>query len=415
MLFGGGLSCSILEHRKETIAWLRELLNPAHEAKLDCLSKRVRSTYRKHLSLRGHGAVTSLLLELQRSPKSLGWVRSDPRVPMPSPNLTACHVEARCGCSGQQTIFVRYHMTGQRLMQDLVGELESACDMPDVKLVEAGLSLSEDPGACRNLKLSLDEDNLPLWPLERLKNLSQPRSNTRFVHLIREPLALLAEYYTSHAAAPVSKVGSVYTALWTNLTEMTFVDGVAHVAELLLQRHLPAMVNMHALLSHHCNEIGCTRKRDDVTEVRYEDLLTSFDEQISRIGRAVGVAQHCSDRSNLQEAFEWHRPRNVHMQMLCPGLESCGTAAAQGKGDGNSTWVWYMRNAAGATQIDDAADAAALAGLPSALASLLQERSSRSIRIVRRLLDIGQKLGYKYAPGIRAFAGPLGPKQAFTS
>ena len=103
------------------------------------------------------------------------------------------------------------------------------------------------------------------------------------------------------------------------------------------------------------------------------------------------------------------------MQMLCPGLESCGTAAAQGKGDGNSTWVWYMRNAAGATQIDDAADAAALAGLPSALASLLQERSSRSIRIVRRLLDIGQKLGYKYSPGIRAFAGPLGPKQAFTS
>ena len=42
-------------------------MEPTHEAGLDCLRKRVRSAYRRHISLRGHGAVTSLLLELQRS------------------------------------------------------------------------------------------------------------------------------------------------------------------------------------------------------------------------------------------------------------------------------------------------------------------------------------------------------------
>ena len=79
-LFGGGLTCSFVEHRNETIAWLRELLDPAHEPGLDCLRKRVRSAYRRHISLRGHGAVTSLLLELQRSSQHLETQRdANPR------------------------------------------------------------------------------------------------------------------------------------------------------------------------------------------------------------------------------------------------------------------------------------------------------------------------------------------------
>ena len=65
------MTCSFVEHRNETVAWLRELLEPTHEAGLDCLRKRVRSAYRRHISLRGHGAVTSLLLELQRSSQHL--------------------------------------------------------------------------------------------------------------------------------------------------------------------------------------------------------------------------------------------------------------------------------------------------------------------------------------------------------
>ena len=30
-LFGGGLTCSFVQHSNQTIAWLRELLDPAHE------------------------------------------------------------------------------------------------------------------------------------------------------------------------------------------------------------------------------------------------------------------------------------------------------------------------------------------------------------------------------------------------
>ena len=130
---------------------------------------------------------------------------------------------------------MRYHMAGQRLVQDLISDMESTCDMPDVKVVDAehaSTLQTSEAGTCRNLKLSLDEDTLQLWPYERLKNLSQPRNNTRFVHLIREPLGLLAEYYTSHAVTPgPCRPDSAYSALCTNLTKMTAVDGMVYVAE----------------------------------------------------------------------------------------------------------------------------------------------------------------------------------------
>ena len=30
-LFGGGLSCAFVQHSNQTVAWLRQLLDPAHE------------------------------------------------------------------------------------------------------------------------------------------------------------------------------------------------------------------------------------------------------------------------------------------------------------------------------------------------------------------------------------------------
>ena len=379
-LFGGGLTCSFVEHRNETVGWLRKLLDPAHEAGLECLRKRVRSAYRRHISLRGHGAVTSLLFELQRRPNPPAWERPDASASTARTQLEAtCHVEVRCGCSAQDTVFVRYHMAGQKLMQDLTGEMESRCNIPDQKLVDAGSAADGKLDGCRNLKLSLDEENLHLWPLERLKNLSQPRRNTRFVHLVREPLSLLAEYYT-HAASPGGKIGGpAYSTLWASVIQMTAVEGMMHVAELILQRQLPAMAKLHALFRSQCNQSKCPT-RDDVTELRYEELLSDFNEQTARIGRAAGVAERCATNgSALSEAFGGHRPALSEKAL------------------------WYTRNAAGGAW-SVGAQKPTLAVLPSALASLLQERSPRSYGLVRRLQAYGEALGYNYSAEMIAFA-----------
>jgi hypothetical protein len=274
-------------------------------------------------------------------------------------------------------------MSGQKLVQDLAGELESTCNIPDVKLVDAGPAPDGELSTCRNLKLSLDEENLHLWPLERLKSLSKPRRHTRFVHIVREPLSLLAEYYDHHAASPWpgSKAGSAYSTLWANLTQMTVVEGMEHMAELLLKRHLPAMETLHATFRRPCNQSRCPT-RDDVTELRYEELLSDFNEQTARIGRAAGVDERCTTNGSvLREAFVRCRPPI------------------------NENALWYMRSLARGVR-SNKAETPALAALPNALASLLQARSPRSYRLVRRLQAFGNALGYDYSSEIVALAEP---------
>ena len=45
--------------------------------------------------------------------------------------------------------------------------------MAEAKYVDAWNEVPSGSGACRNLKLTLDEDNLKLWPLKRLQSFAR--------------------------------------------------------------------------------------------------------------------------------------------------------------------------------------------------------------------------------------------------
>lgn len=374
VLFGGGLTCSIVEHSKETVAWLKALLEPSRAEKLNCLSKRVRTAYRKHLSLRGQGAVSALLLELQRS-KKYPWLRPNTQPLVLKPQLEKhCHAEERCGCSGQDTVIVRYHITGQRETSGLLGELASMCSMPDVKYVDAGEPVVGQ--GCRNLKLTLDDDNLPRWPMERLRNLSQPRANTKFVHVVQEPLMMVAEYYAYHISQREKKEDSVYPALWANITQMTVADGMMHVAEQVMAHHLPTMAKLRKLFAqedceHADSGIPCPM-RDDVTEMRMEDLRKDYPLNVERFARTTGVTGGCLVKGSvLRSALDEHRPALTDSSSSSRMAESVGSPAAA-----------------------DDSDAAQQRARAIALKALYQEGTTRSTDIVRRLQAYGFALGY---------------------
>ena len=44
-LFSGPLSCALLFHQEETVAWLKELLDPANAPRVACLRRRTRAAY----------------------------------------------------------------------------------------------------------------------------------------------------------------------------------------------------------------------------------------------------------------------------------------------------------------------------------------------------------------------------------
>ena len=383
-LFGGGLTCSIVEHSKETVAWLKALLEPARAEKLNCLSKRVRTAYRKHLSLRGQGAVSALLLELQRN-KKYPWLRPNSQPLVLRPQLDKqCHAEERCGCSGQDTVVVRYHITGQRETSGLLGELASMCSMPDVKYVDATdrvIGPSATKG-CRNLKLTLDDDNLPRWPVERLRNLSQARPNTKFVHVVQEPLTMVAEYYAYHISQQDRKAGSVYPALWANITQMTVADGMMHMAEQVMSQHLPTMAKLRKLFAQENCEHGGQQQasgipcpmRADVTELRMEDLRKDYPLHVESFARTTGVAGSCLVKGSvLRGALDEHRP--------APTAVSPGNNARMPEGIGSLAEA-------------DGSYAAQRRATEIALKALHQEGTTRSTDVVRRLQAYGFALGY---------------------
>lgn len=319
VLFGGGLKCSIVEHSKDTVAWLKALLEPARAKKLNCLSKRVRAAYRKHLSLRGQGAVSALLLELQRN-KKYPWLRPNSQLLVLRPQLNKqCHAEKRCGCSGQDTVVVRYHITGQKETTGLLGELASMCSISDVEYMDTAPRVvgPATSAGCRNLKLTLDDDKLRRWPMERLRKLSLARPNTKFVYVVQEPLTMVAEYHAYHISQHEKKEDSVYPALWANITQMTVADGMMQVAEQVMAHHLPTMAKLRKLFAHESCEHGGQQEasgipcpmRGDVTELRMEGLLADYPLHVERFARTAGVAGSCLVKGSvLRSALDEHRP-----------------------------------------------------------------------------------------------------------
>jgi hypothetical protein len=321
-LFSGGLSCSLLYHADDTIAWLRELLDEKNAAALGCLRKRARSAYRRHLSYRGQGVVTALLHELKNDPRHADFLGRVSAEPVRDPYiLRSCHVEAQCGCTqDQSTLFVRYHKTGSTLTNRLMRDMQTVCGVEHLLLSQAmsrenDVNVTqesrhvEDIGAsarigdgCVNVAITLDENNLDSFTEERLVNLTKPKPHLQFVHMIREPLRLVASYYTSHMLG-TERTEGVYEMLWANLTQLPMSDGLVHVAELVMARQLPMMVHLHQLFSSSVTRLP----RTDVLELRLEDLATDYDTRTAGLAQHVGLPQGCVHKgSSISRAFVEH-------------------------------------------------------------------------------------------------------------
>lgn len=202
----------------------------------------------------------------------------------------SCGQQSQCGCAGSNTNtrLIKYHKTGSVLGQKLADALRDVCAYD-----EFYADVAPDAHRCSYTTVTIDENNYHNYPPNKLANLSQPQPGLRFVHLIREPMRLIASYYTYH------RMGNErdrwrYADLWQRISTMDFKEGLLMVASLTMDHQLPIMVEMHELL----------KGRDDAIELNLEDIEASFDEKTSSLARHAGVASNCIESgSKLYNAF----------------------------------------------------------------------------------------------------------------
>ena len=238
---------------------------------------------------------------------------------MVGPDLSCAPAE-QCGCLGQgrSTVFIRYHKTGCVLTRELMNEIDGQCGIPSQSLPqnESGLLPAQMSviGAaavaakrCTNLKVALDGNNLHLYPAEVVRSLTRPREGVRFVHMLREPLRLVASYYAYHVEGAMGGENnlSYWTSFRSRLTNLSVSDGVAVVAQMLSGDQLPTMVSMHRQLvwSGRANMSG----RGDVMEMRMEEFEADFNSTVASLLAHVGVSAGCAkDGQPLQAALARH-------------------------------------------------------------------------------------------------------------
>ena len=219
---------------------------------------------------------------------------------VPSTPLS-CGPTDQCGCLGQArtTIFIRYHKTGCVLTKQLMDEIHGQCGIPRLSLPqnESGrmpaemsvLGTAAVAGKrCNHLKVALDGNNLHLYSDEVVRNLTKPREGVRFVHMLREPLRLVASYYAYHFEGAMG--GENNLSFWTDfrsrLTNMSLSDGVALVAQMLLGDQLPTMAKIHRELIRN--------GRDDVMEICMEEFEADFNSTVASLLAHVGVSEGCA-------------------------------------------------------------------------------------------------------------------------
>ena len=325
-LWGGGLSCSMLRHPNETVAWFQRLLEPKYAKALTCLRKRARAAYRRHMSFRGHGVVSALLYELQHDKRYAPFLNGPVEPPDPAATATSCTLETQCGCAGSDltTVFLKYDKTGPSPLAPLLSEMNHVCDIEHSKArdgIETGTAAPLD-GRCRAQHLAVDPSTTAYWTPDRLFNLTRPHANTRFVHLVREPISFVAAFYAYHMSG-AEKGTDEYAGLWALISQESMRDGLRHVARLMMVTQLPKMVEVRRQLRQVSG-----KPRSDVLELRIEDTLTSsirdeggsetrelwrrkewrsFEESTGLMAHHAGVEVGCaSGGSQLHLAFRKH-------------------------------------------------------------------------------------------------------------
>ena len=327
VLFGGGLTCSMRDRLEETIQWIQELLKPENAQKLDCMGRRAQRTFAKYLSFRDEGVVSGLLHELKHdgryhkslaeerkmateqeqplatifAPLTAGGMRASafqPTIALPS-TPSSCDTKDQCGCLGTATttFYIRYHKTGCVLTRKIMDEIDAQCGIHSHS-VQANMS-GDTPATilgandlagnrCNNLKVALDGNNLINYPDEVLKNLTRPREGVRFVHMLREPLRLVASYYAFHAEGKIGGENDPerWRSLQHNLTQMSLAEGIAVIAKLVAEEQLPAMAKVHDQLVQ--------SGREDVLEMRMEEFEANFNGTIGALLAHAGMSARCA-------------------------------------------------------------------------------------------------------------------------
>ena len=312
-LYSGGLSCAMADKHEATVKWFQDLLKPEHAKALGCMRRRAKAAYRKHMSYRGFGVATALLYELQRDARFADMLNGPVPPSDPAMDATACTLETQCGCKGnnRSTYYIRYHKTGSTLSGQLVHDMSTVCAIESETYTEHQSLAASADGSCRNVKLSLDPRNLDKYTREVLYDLTRPGRGKRFVHMIREPLSLVAAFYTYHMSGKESGEGDdiedlaaepVFAEIFANISQMPMRDGVRFVAELVMAEQLPTMVYVKEQLA----QMSGT-PRSDSLEVRLEDMIEggvsgfdwrtqkwrTYDEMVNRLAEFGGIPQPC--------------------------------------------------------------------------------------------------------------------------
>ena len=202
-----------------------------------------------------------------------------------------CAASSQCGCAGSSTVFIKYHKTGCVLGQKLVEALGETCGFTHEG--SASNSQSEPSSSCSTRTFTIDENNYEHFPRKVLLDLSRQQDGRRYVHLVREPLRLVASYYTYHRLG-MERDRWRYAGLWHKISHLSFREGLARVAALAMKHQLPMMLEMHELL----------RGRNEVLELHLEDIEANFDEKTALMARHVGVAGQCiAPGTDLYQAF----------------------------------------------------------------------------------------------------------------
>ena len=313
VLFGGSLSCSLRDRVNETIRWVQSFSSPRTNRSWNVWAG-ARSAFAKYLSHRDEGPVSGILHELKHDRRYHKMLMSAPLVPqqaasrqmkvaLPS-TASSCDSNDQCGCLGTATttFYIRYHKTGCVLTRQIMDEIDGHCairshsvqpdmtgDTPAAILAAADLAGKR----CNNLKVALDGNNLMHYTDEVLERLTRPREGVRFVHMLREPLRLVASYYAYHTGGAIggetpdhSPDDPVLVSFQHNLTQMSLAEGLAVVAKLVAEEQLPAMAKAH----DHLMRSG----RDDVLEMRMEEFEANFNETIGSLLSHTRVSAECA-------------------------------------------------------------------------------------------------------------------------
>jgi hypothetical protein len=233
---------------------------------------------------------------------------------------TACSPEVQCGCKGNNrtTYYVRYHKTGSTLSGQLVHDMSTLCAIDSASYDEWQGRATYD-GSCHNVKLSLDPGNLNKYTREVLYELMRPGKGKRFVHMVREPLSLVAAFYAYNMTGKESGVSGdaddlsdpVFAEIFANVSQMPTRDGVRFISELVMAEQLPTMVYVKEQLSQTSG-----MPRADSLEMRLEDMIDggvsqydwrtrawrTYDEMANRLAEFGGIPQPC-----VQEGTKLHR------------------------------------------------------------------------------------------------------------